>query len=362
MILKGKNILLISPEPWDHIFVSKHHYAIHLTRRENLVYFLNPPCESPLRVSETEFDSVYTIDYNGFIKGLRYLPGVLRKYFELLMFRRLERICGLKFDIVWAFDNSVFYDLDALPDRTLKICHTVDLNQNFNIDRAASSADCCFGSSRYITDVLSVFNRNVYFINHGFNKVKPEDLSLSAHPGKNNIKCLYAGNLNSKYLDWSTLNKVIKENRNIDFLFAGNIRNSDNLQGANIFYLNKLNAAELQSAYDKADVLLLCYKADEFPEQLSNPHKMMEYIGSGKVIIATKTVEYEHLAESNLIAMSNKNAEYPTLFKRVIDEIDVWNSTDKMTARMDYAYDNTYEKQLHRIEKILSKIEIDKSE
>ena len=39
MILKDKSILIVSPEPWAHLFVSKHHYAVHLAQRGNKVFF-----------------------------------------------------------------------------------------------------------------------------------------------------------------------------------------------------------------------------------------------------------------------------------------------------------------------------------
>ena len=41
--LRNKTILIISPQPWDHIAISKHHYANELAARNNTVYFLEPP-------------------------------------------------------------------------------------------------------------------------------------------------------------------------------------------------------------------------------------------------------------------------------------------------------------------------------
>src|SRR5579862_3671957 len=41
--LAGKTILVISPQAWGDMLISKHHYALELARRGNQVYFLNPP-------------------------------------------------------------------------------------------------------------------------------------------------------------------------------------------------------------------------------------------------------------------------------------------------------------------------------
>ena len=42
-VLKGKTILILSPQSWGKMFVSKHHYAIGLAKKGAVVYFLNPP-------------------------------------------------------------------------------------------------------------------------------------------------------------------------------------------------------------------------------------------------------------------------------------------------------------------------------
>jgi hypothetical protein len=42
-VLKNKTILVISPNNWGTMHISKHHYAIELARLGNSVYFLNPP-------------------------------------------------------------------------------------------------------------------------------------------------------------------------------------------------------------------------------------------------------------------------------------------------------------------------------
>ena len=44
--LRNKTILIISPQAWGKMFLSKHHYAIELAKRGNAVYFLNPPGEN----------------------------------------------------------------------------------------------------------------------------------------------------------------------------------------------------------------------------------------------------------------------------------------------------------------------------
>ena len=112
---KGKNILLISPEAWSHLFVSKHHYAIELSKRNN-VFFLNPPTET-FSLEGTDYKNLWKIDYKPFMKGLRFFPAFLQRYFMRRKFDKLEKLASIKFDCVWSFDNSVFFDFTFLPKK-----------------------------------------------------------------------------------------------------------------------------------------------------------------------------------------------------------------------------------------------------
>ena len=130
MRLSGKTILLVSPEPWDHLFVSKHHYAIHLAQKGNKVYFLNPPGKKTSLI-KSEQEGLNVISYKGFPRGMRYFPSFLSKWINRRAFNRLESIAGVDFDIIWSFDNSVFYQMDALPENVFRISHIVDINMDF---------------------------------------------------------------------------------------------------------------------------------------------------------------------------------------------------------------------------------------
>src|SRR5690606_40657910 len=77
----------------------------------------------------------------------------------------------------------------------------------------------------------------------------------------------------------------------------------------------------LAAFYGQMDVLLLCYLADDYPEQLANPHKMMEYLGSGIPIVATFTAEYRDLSDRGLLAMTNTNNEFLSKFSSVLNDL-----------------------------------------
>ncbi|HEX7016449.1 MAG TPA: glycosyltransferase [Cyclobacteriaceae bacterium] len=349
--LTDKNILLISPEAWEHIFVSKHHYAIHLGRRNNRVFFLNPPGKFKL-VSETEYQNVRSVHYTGFPKGLRYFPGPLQRYFIRRKFIELQKLCGVAFDIAWSFDNSVFFDLSALPSKVLTISHIVDSTQNFQFDKAASTASLCLGVTREIVNRLKKANPRSFFVQHGY--AQPSGTAKIPLPGTHAVRVGYAGNLDLRYIDWKLLDMVTSANAEVGFYFVGPYsenRQVDRLKRKqNTYFLGKLPAAQLGSFYREMDVLLLCYLADDYPDHLSNAHKMMEYLGSGKVVVATRTSEYEALKYRGLLVMSKRNSEFADKLSQVLQEIGKWNAPEKCELRMRWAQDNSYDRQIDRIE------------
>lgn len=364
MELKNKTILLISPESWDHIFVSKHHYAIHLAARGNKVFFLNPP-QNKISICPTDFNNVWSVNYTNFVKGIRFYPAFIQKWLLRTKFNQLQQLCNVKFDIVWSFDNSVFYNFNALPKSILKISHIVDLNQNFQTKIAASTANICFAVSNNILDRLQKFQKKSFWVNHGLNKT-PIHTQVNILPGMNKFKVALIGNLAMPYLDWKILYDTVKSNQESDFIFYGPNANNFSFKindfhifkkkiGAlkNSYFPGKVDANIIPSILERFDILLVSYK-EVYHKDQSNSHKMMEYLGSGKVVVATKTLEYENLANTGLIAMTDKNEDFPLLFKNVLNNLKEWNSEEKTKNRIEFASDNTYDKQIDRIEEILN--------
>lgn len=358
MELKHKNILLISPESWEHLFVSKHHYATHLAEMGNKVFFLNPPGPN-LRLDSTKYHNLWNVNYRGFPKGLRYFPASLQRFFIKRAFYSLQRLCRANFDIVWSFDNSVFYDFSALPQNVYSISHIVDLNQNFQTKKAASTANICFGVIKEIVNRLKSFNKNAHLIQHG---VKMSDNNLAVDiklPGQNTLKALYMGNLAMPFIDWAVLNQLVMNFVLVDFVFVGSNINValKNLHAetnnSNVFFINTVSADKIQAYLAQADILLLSY-TPEYYQTYASPHKMMEYMASGKAILASWTPEYETLHEKKLILMAKNDKEFLANFKFTISDLDELSNKEREVSRKNFAKDNSYERQIQRIELLMN--------
>ncbi|UII27786.1 hypothetical protein LVD15_05020 [Fulvivirga maritima] len=349
--LVDKTILLISPESWSHIFVSKHHYAIYLARRGNNVFFLNPPTNIS-KVSTTDFDGVTTVSYKGFPKGLRFYPKFLRRFIIQREFLNLQKLCAVNFDIVWSFDNSVFFDFDALPERVMSISHIVDLNQDYNTKLAAKTADLCIGVIQDIVARLGRFNKNTHLITHGVNFLERSKKKIIL-PGNNSIKALYVGNLAMSFIDWELLTLAVENNSNVDFIFLGSNKESvpDHLLlNQNVFALNAVPAKELSIYFEAADMLLIAYK-DEYYFNYASPHKFWEYLSSGKPIITSFSKEYLPIVE--LIYMASSSIEWIQLLDEVSKNLGSCSSKEKVNKRKTIASNNSYEKKIQQIERCL---------
>ncbi len=362
--------LIISPEPWNAHAVSKHHYAITLAARGSRVWFLDPPDE---RIEGIRIDpvpghpGVHVVAAPRVARGLRFLPGLLRRRLEARWLARLEREAGEKFDSVWLFENSRFYDLRFAGDR-LKIYHQVDLNQSFHPQTAAATADICFCTTDFIRARLAGHNPRVYKIHHGLApgfldepagasgaSVPALSLEQRAHFDGRGPHAVYIGNLDMAYLDADLLAETARRFPGIPFHFVGGYREDGRLRRLaadlpNVIWWGKVDAGLIPAILERADVLLVTYQARHWRDQAS-PHKFMEYLGSGKAIVATYTDEYKD--KRDLLEMVDNPADFAAAFERVVSKLAHYNSPPLLAARSAFARAHTYDRQLDSIFELL---------
>lgn len=353
-------ILLISPEPWDAHAVSKHHYARTLASQGHRVFFLDPPEPGRRLTLEpiAEHFGIVRVRACRVAPGLRRMPMGLRRWLEHRWLRRLERLAGCNIQVVWLFENSRFFDLRFAGTR-LKIYHQVDLNQNFFPDVAAQTADICFCTSDLICQRLLPYNAKTYFLQHGTSVVNPDPLAEEQQSllQVGHFKAAYVGNLRIRYLDWDVLVKVVKAHPSVQFhLIGGFDTQSDSYQRLiemkNVTWWGHVASSVIPAILNQMDILLLCY-SQIYQEQVSNPHKLMEYLASGRTVVATYTDEYKKYRDLLVMSEAGSNAGYTELFAKVLSQLSTLNSSERMRARQAFAADHSYPRQLERIELLL---------
>lgn len=353
-----RSILIISPEPWSAHTVSKHHYATTLSALGFAVYFLNPPVDN---INTMEIEQVvshpglHIVSARKVATGLRFFPPPVRRRKERHWLEELERKAGTTIDIIWLFENSRFFDLSFAGSR-LKIYHQVDLNQSFHPGTAASTADICFCTTDLIRERLLSANERVYKIHHGLAQV---DKAAQLTPQQqralegNRVNAIYVGNLDLAYVDVDLIHDVATAHQSVSFHLVGGYRADGPMYRRcghlpNITWWGKVESAVIPSILQRADVLLVAYKAQHWRDQTASPHKFMEYLASGKVVVATYTGEYKN--RKQLLEMVDNSDDYVDMFARVVGNLDTYNDGKKMNERKRFALDHTYQRQVIRID------------
>lgn len=370
-VLHNKVILVISPQQWGTMFLSKHHYALALAQEGNEVYFLNPPSE---RITNGTVEICRDDAQDGlfFINHSLWFPYNLKFHwsymFHLLMgfhVKNILRKIGEKIDIIWSFDLGNLYPFNIFPATAFKVFHPVDEPISTAAIRSAKGCEIIFSVTE---EILNKYQLPVpkYFINHG---IAPYFFNIPPTIGKQKkIRVGLAGNLLRNDIDRPVLLQVIHENPGIDFEFWGSYQNRDSNIGGNddsetISFINDLVNCKnvkltgpvastfLPGLFNTADIFLICYDVQRDQSKGTNYHKVMEYLSTGKVIVSNNISTYN--TSPDLVTMvkeRNSNASLPGLFKQVVNDLAFYNSEEKMHCRRAFALAHTYQEQLRKID------------
>lgn len=362
-----KTILLLSPQPWESLHISKHHYAKELAKN-NSVYFITAPSRSLLVYSKTRRveQGLAVLDYS--IPALYWfqfkLPFLYKALIRLLLPYALSSN-SIKADICFDFGCYNQYDSIFFIKAKYKIFFPVDDYEG--LVPSPRGADLVLSVS---TNIIGKFPKGVcHFINHGL----AQKFEINARAAlvnnlgwtkKEKIRVGYAGNIFLKYIDIELLKVLILEHPFIEFHFFGNLafdpKNEDhNLwniflkQSANVILHGILHSDDLVLAYERMDAFLLCYKPDNVNYHGENSHKILEYLSTGKTILSSHISYYKN-CDLLFMPPNQENSTMKDLFPVLMNSLEKYNSIDRMNARRNFALEYTYKNQLTRIEKLIN--------
>lgn len=374
MQLTNKTILLISPEPWGQNHISKHHYARALAALGNRVYFVNPPTSAD-KVTTID-EGLFVVDYRLRFRGADRLPAIFRRTIHAYHARILKRLIGHDFDLVWSFDPFRFYDLNWFGKKAVKLYYIADLYQAKFEEKLVKNVDLVISVSQPLLERYKHISTPQLLVNHAIAQYFVQDVdekywtTKGDYTPNNPIICGYVGNLRSHYLDIPSFRVIIEQHPTIRFVLIGPNKKDNNLgtaEGAeleafidfletapNVHLAGSMPPPQLAHAIHEMDMFLICYDADKYPDAVSNSHKILEYLSTGRVVVANKTSSYSD--KEALLAMADKNAELPTLFARTVETLSMENHISKAKMRIEFTNENTYLCQIKRIENSLSKL------
>jgi len=376
-LLRDKIILIVSPQPWGKMFVSKHHYAIELAKKGNRIYFLEPPVDEKKSFikmqSAAQFPSITLVQYSpSFNLNLRFH---FRLLFDRLMRRQVNKICkkiGEKIDVLWCFETNLYSDLSWFKAR-INIYHVVDpVNSKYQI-AAANSASIILSVSERILQPFKNSQSPKYFINHGiagvyFQSAKNLLNNIVEYKRPETIQVGYVGNLLRGPVNYKMITQIILEHPLINFHFWGNdeiIKNSSLASKTFIQFLKDRENVilhgqkapeQLVNEIKNMDAFILSYVFVEGESDQSNSHKLLEYLSTGKVVISSYVDTYKY--HNPLVCMTKEKGddEFPFLFDKIINELEEFNSSSLQKKRIEFALENNYVGHIHKIENLLESL------
>lgn len=375
--MENKTILILSSERWGKMMLSKHHYAVELVRGGNTVYFLNPPTDAKGFKSTFSYTSDETTKGVIVVDHSLYFPYKLKFHFKSLYLGLMKRHTALllksiplPIDIVWSFDLQGFYSLRHFPKRVFKIFFPADEPIIPHTINASRGADVLISITKEIIRKFDKFKDSGFLVNHGLAKefitVQTKEYQMGVP-----LRVGISGNFLRHDLDRETLLKIVRENPEIIFecwgsysLAHSNIGGSsaketehfvDDLRSiGNVVMHGIVDTQSLVKGFNRMDAFLICYDIEKDHSKGTNYHKIMEYLSTGKVIVSNNVTAYKD--RSGLLEMTEErdsNRMLPTLFKKVISSLDLYNSEAARTERMRFAADNSYHSQIKKIESFL---------
>ena len=355
--LVNKRILIISPEGWDHIPVSKHHYARTLTTFNNTVYFLNPPSGRDQLQPAKGCEKLMVVDYTT-LRGINRLPRLLRDVVNARIIKKIKRLCNGDFDIIWTFDSFRFQNL-RLWKAPLNVYHVVDVHSAPLESQISESADVLLTVSQLIYDRFA-HQTNILKakINHGLAPYFFDAPPVEQNGHASHLKAGFIGNLDNWCIDKETLLRIVAENPEVDFHFIGPYKKETTLVSTlqkltNCHLIGRVESEKLPELFRGLDLFLMCYNgADKVVN--SNHHKILEFLSTGKPAVINFTDEYK--GSDDLVVMADTNDQLPGLFKHVCSEFKKYATPGLIEKRKAFAQSNAYEAQVRKIDKLIGSL------
>lgn len=367
-----RTIYLISPQPWDGFKVSKHHYARALAEMGHSVFFIESGVTSKgwgcIEIAETKVPNLRTVRYAGYL--FRWLRFRARGVYDALApakVRQLVAKIGSRPDIVWDFDNLFQFRSLTLFDPAVKIFHPVDsLLAGWT---AAKYQDLHFSLADEFTNGIDPAKTPTLFVPHGLNPVHAAYArDVAAAPER--FRTIterpvvgYVGNLSADGIDWSMIERLVRENPAVTFRLIGPTGNLTDPRGREI--ANRLKREPncempgmlpIEQVVEQAreiDIWLVCYDIAHRPDAAINTHKVLEYLATGKAVLSNYIGAYEgagllHMPETQ------SNEDMPSILARILADRARTNAASEMTRRAEFALDHSYGANLDMINRFLT--------
>ncbi|MFM7182755.1 MAG: hypothetical protein ACKO2G_14995 [Verrucomicrobiales bacterium] len=367
-----RNILILSPEEWDFIQISKHHYARAAADSGCQVYFLDPPVHGleTITLAPTEHPAITRIRYPmvRLHERLRFHARPLYDWIECSTIARLRKALPA-LDLVWSFDRNRFRRLAKFGAGKV-VYHPVDSVTEAHQLLPADDADVVFCVSRTILAPFLTRATPAHFLPHG---ISPAFANLAARSKpwvlpSGAIKVGFAGNLTRQIVARAVILALIEQHPDVEFHFWGSSEVRQSTDARIIEFVERLETSpncrlrgvqvggEFASQLEEMDIFLLAYQTapNDAGFDFSNSHKVLEYLATGRVILSSPLSEYGNCRPDFIIfAEGNTLESFQAQFARIRSNLECLNRPALEEARKAYALENCYSSHWSKICQII---------
>lgn len=362
--LRNKRILILSPQSWEGLHMSKHHLAQALAERGNTVVYLDPPRPDVAGITLAQHGVITVATYNHWLRGANKLPRALHMWYYRRLIRRVAQASGGPFDVLWCFDTS---RMKWFPkEMGYPLLHLADIDivdEGKELLKGASLILCVSDDIR--TKALEFKpHAPVMDVGHALDQRWAEFPKKDSSSTDDRPRIVaYAGQMQWDQVDWDALLSITKAHRELDFHFYGPYRKDHpNPAFAAVYELPNTNfhgileKSQLIPALHHADILLLSYRDQRSKDQNTKlpklfPHKLLEYLATGNVIVSSHVSAYTE--REDLLTMAPAGENIVRQFEKAIDQYALLNTETVRAARIAFAKEHGFPELLDRIEKLI---------
>lgn len=352
-------IVVLSPQPWDGIQVSKHHYARELAALGHRVVFVNPPGGADaVRLRATDVDGIRVVDHPPM--PLRRARFRLRPLFDMAARRRAAAIARATgpVDLVWDFDNTRQFADHRAFGAAHSLLHAVDRLEVG--DPRTARADLVVT----IDAVLVPASRGAappLVVGHGlaphFAAAARERLARPPVRAKDKRVIVgFLGNLAQSAIDQDAVLDLVARRRDAQFRFIGPVQGGGSdveawtgrlREQPNSEMTGLLTGAALIEAAADVDIWLLCYDWRLDWNHGINSHKLLEYFATGAEVVSS-VIAAQADAPGIFMAPRDAPERLPTLLDDAIAAVLDGRDTG-WRLRVERALANSYAENVRRI-------------
>lgn len=358
MELRGKRILLFSPEPWEGLHMSKHHLSQALAARGNAVFFVDPPLPGNAGFTNERVGDVNVLRYRHWLRGVNRMPLWVNRWYYKRLIQDLAKRTGGPFDILWNFDTS---RMQSFPDGVgKKLLHLADFDILYIGQGLIPTADIIFTTGQVVADEVAMRTKaRTINMGHALDERWMKDIDTLVRrevPAPMNV--VFMGQLANSYNDWEGFEEVAATHPQLRFTFIGPFKPTfpepafHRLRAlSNVIFTGLKEKHELVPLLRAADILFFGFRSATRAKERANPHKVLEYLSTGNVVVGSFTMEYA--SENDLFRMAKEGGNLNETFDSALRDFDRLNAPEERARRISFAKERSMARLIERMEREL---------